>query len=272
MAGASFGSEGQRKTPRDLEVLAAKVPDRRFPCVFNGSWPPRPGGSLCGTQGRVKQIRHGRARRLAPSVPASADVGANWPEYGSFFALGCADRPRRHPDAHVAEKPDGFLVSRRCGCYTSLHTSAAVSPKCQVYRWVHADQYPRRTILERSRHRPRDCQYPCVRARRGHRDERAVDCRHSSDRPLGPGRRSRGEGHARSDARQYHGHPAAQGRRHRGLRRHREDAAPLHQQSAPAADPRASAHRDRRAVRASPRWKSGPFATPPCRREPARSI
>ncbi len=47
---------------------------------------------------------------------------------------------------------------------------------------------------------------------------------------------------------QHHGDPAAQGRRHRRLRRDREDAALLHQQGAPAPDPRAPAHRHRRAV------------------------
>ena len=271
MAGASFGSEGQRKRRGTLRSSRRRFRIDGFRAYSTARGPRGQGGVYAGL--RAVSSKSGTAGQAARAkVPASADVGANWPEYGSFSALACADRPRRHPDAHVAEKPDGFLVSRRCGCYTSLHTSAAVSQKCQVYRWVHADQYPRRTVLERSRHRPWDGQYPGLRARRGHRDERAVDCRHSPDRPLGAGRRSRGQGHARPDARQYHGHPAAQGRRHRGLRRHREDAALLHQQGAPAADPRASAHRDRRAVRASPRWKSGPCATPPCRRGRARSI
>src|SRR4029453_7543392 len=98
MAGASFGSEGQRKTPRDLEVLAAMVPDRRFPCVFNDYWAPRPGGGLCGTPGRVK--RKAGAAASAPCAgraPTSELTGRNT---ACFFAFGYAGRPLGHPDAH----------------------------------------------------------------------------------------------------------------------------------------------------------------------------
>ena len=77
---------------------------------------------------------------------------------------------------------------------------------------------------QRPRHRPRDGQHLRLRARQGHRRQRAVDRRHQQGQRPGRGGRPRGQGDAGPHARQHRRHPADEGRRHRRLRGHREDA------------------------------------------------
>ena len=103
-------------------------------------------------------------------------------------------------------------------------------------------------VLERPGHRPRHGQHLRLRARQGHRRQRAVHRRHQQDqRPGRSGRQGR-QGDARPHARQHRRHQADEGRRHRRLRSHREDADVLHQEGAQPQRLGAPAHRHRRAV------------------------
>ena len=104
------------------------------------------------------------------------------------------------------------------------------------------------SVFERSRDRPRHGQHLRLRARQGHRRQRAVDRRHQQgERPHRGGRQGR-QGHARPHAGQHRRHQADEGRRHRRLRGHREDADLLHQEGAQPQRLGAPAHRHRRAV------------------------
>ena len=103
-------------------------------------------------------------------------------------------------------------------------------------------------VLERSRHRPRHGQHVRLRARQGHRRQRAFHRRHQQGERPDRGRRQGSQGDARPHAGQHRGHQADEGRRHRRLRGHREDAGLLHQEGAQPQRLGAAAHRHRRAV------------------------
>src|SRR5438034_2357728 len=70
-----------------------------------------------------------------------------------------------------------------------------------------------RNVLERPRHRPGHGEHARLRARRGHRPQRAVDRRDPSGGPLGARRRPRSQGDARAHTGQHRRDPAAEGRR-----------------------------------------------------------
>src|SRR5262245_60860067 len=124
MAGASSGIEGQRKRRGTLWVLAATIPDRRFPCrsPFNDGGPR--GHRECKRDASPCQAVLDPPSRSCASVRPAPP---NWPEYGSFSAVAQDGHPRCCVDSHVAENPDRFLVSHPGGCYTSPHVSADVS-------------------------------------------------------------------------------------------------------------------------------------------------
>src|ERR1700675_459939 len=87
MAGASFGSEGQRKTPQDLEVLAAMVSDRRLPCVFNDYWPRGQGRVYAGLRAVSSKSDPAAGAQCAGRAPTSELTGRNTACFSPSAAL-----------------------------------------------------------------------------------------------------------------------------------------------------------------------------------------
>ncbi len=108
-------------------------------------------------------------------------------------------------------------------------------PRRSLFRSLHV-QTPARLFLQRSVDRPGYGQHAHLRARQGHRAQRALRGRGAGRahprRQDHRRRRHGGQEHAGPHARAHHRRASDEGRRHRRLHLHREDAAVLHQQGA----------------------------------------
>ena len=211
---------------------------------------PRPGRRALRRPVRVTVPDRERLPRRFPASTSSSEAPGR--------AEGRPSSPCRHPsdpsdagDLSTEGRPrslfgglpsgaSGILAERQWqpirpigghGCHRVDRLAPSSTPRTPS---PHVLRFHSRLVQRRHGHRPRHLQHPGLRARRGHRPERAVGGR----RPQGdqPGHQQRHrrrlgrEGHARQDARVHLRRPAAQGRRHQRLRDHRGDAQLLHPQ------------------------------------------